>query len=117
MESSALPLACTSGMPSVAALELVEQLVEAGCRVLAHADFDAAGLTIVDQLVAVGATPWKMGVEHHRRAAPRPVCGLPTLPSEVGWAPGLAGQMVRTARAGFEEHLIAELLAPDPPCA
>lgn len=106
-------MVCASGMPSVAALELVSQLRDHGCSLLAHADFDAAGLTIVSQLAALGAAPWKMDVEHYRRAAARSTCPLEVEPVEVGWAPGLATAMSAYGRVGFEEHLLDELLDTD----
>ncbi|WP_052667157.1 DUF2399 domain-containing protein [Nitriliruptor alkaliphilus] len=112
LAGSGAPLVCTSGMPSVAALELVSQLVDAGCTVRAHADFDAAGLVIVSQLVAVGAEPWQMDVAAYHRAADASVCPLVTEPVAVDWAPGLAEEMRTCGRAGFEEYLLDELIAP-----
>jgi uncharacterized protein (TIGR02679 family) len=110
LRGSSLPLVCTSGRPSVAAIELVTQLVDAGCRVLAHADFDAAGLAIVGQLVALGAQPWRMAVADYQEAAARSTCELDTTPSEVDWSPGLSIEMLRVGRVGFEEHVIDQLI-------
>jgi uncharacterized protein (TIGR02679 family) len=106
-------MVCTSGMPSVAALELISQLRDHGCQLHAHADFDAAGLTIVSQLTTIGAAPWKMDVEHYHRAAARSTCPLEVEAVEVSWAPGLAEVMNADGRVGFEEHLLDALLDPD----
>jgi uncharacterized protein (TIGR02679 family) len=110
LRGATLPLVCTSGMPSVAAIELVTQLLDAGCRVLAHADFDAVGLVIVGQLVGLGAEPWRMQVADYQQAAARSTCELESAPAEVAWSPGLAAEMVRVGRVGFEEHLLDRLL-------
>jgi uncharacterized protein (TIGR02679 family) len=113
LRSSPVAMVCTSGMPSVASLEVITQLRDHGCQVLAHADFDAAGLTIVSQLAALGAQPWKMDDVHYRRAAAHSRCSLEVEPVEVAWAPGLAATMRADGRVGFEEHLLDELLDPD----
>jgi uncharacterized protein (TIGR02679 family) len=110
LRNSRLALVCTSGMPSVAALELVTQLTGQGVQVRAHADFDAAGLTIVTQLIAVGAAPWMMDATHYRRAAGRSDCQLDPVPADVSWDVALAEVMRTDGRVGFEEHLLEELL-------
>lgn len=54
-------LVCTSGWPNVAGLTLLRQLAAAGCRLHLHADWDGAGLAIVQLLVArIGGEPWEM---------------------------------------------------------
>lgn len=55
------PLVCTSGWPNVAGLTLLRQLAAGGCRLHLHADWDGAGLAIVQLLVArIGGEPWEM---------------------------------------------------------
>ena len=110
---SDLPLVCTSGVPSVAALELVRQLRRAGIVVRAHGDFDAGGLVTVAQLVNAGAVPWRMTVEDYQLAASRSACLLEREPADVAWEPQLAAAIRRTGRVGFEEHLLDVLLEPD----
>jgi uncharacterized protein (TIGR02679 family) len=60
-----LPLVCTDGIASAAALALVGGLDGAGCGIHARADFDRAGLTILDQLrtVAPGLRLWRFDAE------------------------------------------------------
>jgi uncharacterized protein (TIGR02679 family) len=55
------PLVCTDGVPTAAVLELLDRLVASGCDLWVRADFDAAGLTIVETIRArVGSiTPWR----------------------------------------------------------
>jgi uncharacterized protein (TIGR02679 family) len=55
------PLVCTDGIASGAALDLVSGLAANACRILVRADFDDAGLTIVEQIrtVAPGARLWR----------------------------------------------------------
>lgn len=48
--ASSFPLICTDGMPSVAALVLLQGLSSAGCEIWARADFDRAGLLVVNQI-------------------------------------------------------------------
>ena len=106
-----MPLVATSGIPSVAALELVTQLRSAEVDVRAHGDFDAGGLTAVTQLTSVGAAPWRMDVADYRQAAERSTVGLEREPADVSWNPQLAPEIRRVGRVGFEEHLLDVLLA------
>jgi uncharacterized protein (TIGR02679 family) len=50
------PLVCTDGIASVAATGLIAGLATSGCQIIARADFDDAGLTIVDQITAAAPT-------------------------------------------------------------
>ena len=55
------PMLCTDGMPSSAAVDVVARLAEHGADLHLRADFDAAGLTIVDQLASAApqAERWR----------------------------------------------------------
>lgn len=55
------PVVCSDGNPSNAALDLIAGLSAAGCTLMVRADFDAAGLSIVDHVrsVAPGALGWR----------------------------------------------------------
>jgi uncharacterized protein (TIGR02679 family) len=55
------PLVCTDGIATTAALDLVAGLADSGCNLRIRADFDRAGLVIMNQLrtVAPEATPWR----------------------------------------------------------
>lgn len=68
------PLVCTDGRPSQAVLDLLRALVAGGAAVRARADFDAAGVGIVESLRAVAPDlePWRFGVEDYRAAGGAP---------------------------------------------
>jgi uncharacterized protein (TIGR02679 family) len=55
------PLVCTDGIASIAATDLIAGIAAATCPILARADFDDAGLTVVDQVRAVAPDmqPWR----------------------------------------------------------
>lgn len=109
------PLVCTEGRPSVAALELLQRLVDAGCRVRYHGDFDWPGLRIAGQvLAATRGTPWRFGADDYRsasepsrRTAPRPLRG-PAATSP--WDPALATAMEERGEVVFEEDVLDTLL-------
>ncbi|MTV27821.1 DUF2399 domain-containing protein [Nitriliruptoraceae bacterium ZYF776] len=101
---------CTSGVPSVAALELLDQLTAQGVELRAHADFDAAGVAIVDRLVAAGARPWMMTAADYLDA-PASAVRLERPPTDVPWAPGLADAMIDRGVAVYEEQVVSPLLA------
>lgn len=107
-------LVCAEGVPSTAALELLRGLAAGGARLLAHADFDWAGLRIVGQLAAVvGASPWRMGVTDYRAgsaASPSgPILGAVGAAS-AGWDAELVAAMRENGRAVLEEHVLTALL-------
>jgi uncharacterized protein (TIGR02679 family) len=56
-----LPLVCTDGIPSIAALDLLAGLADAGCAINVRADIDHAGFVVVEQVrsVAPAATAWR----------------------------------------------------------
>lgn len=107
-------LVCVEGVPSTAALEVLRGLAAGGARVLAHADFDWAGLRIVGQLAALaGAVPWRMRAEDYR-AGLAGSSGGPALGHGHGaaaaWDAGLAPAMREAGRAVLEEQVLAVLL-------
>jgi uncharacterized protein (TIGR02679 family) len=112
--SRSAALVCVEGVPSTAALDLLRGLAVGGARLLAHADFDWAGLRIVGQLsAAVGATPWRMLAADYR-------AGLATSPGgpplgtggriSAAWDGDLVTAMREGGRALLEEQVIASLL-------
>lgn len=54
------PMVCTDGNPANVALDLIAGLADAGCAIKVRADFDPAGLSIVDRVcsVAPAAAGW-----------------------------------------------------------
>lgn len=103
------PLICTNGQPASAVRLLLSQLHRAGAELRCHADFDWAGLRIVDQLVrGHSAIPWRMSAGEYR-AAPGAVSLKPQQFS-TAWSPGLADALRTSGKAVFEEQVMRTLL-------
>lgn len=92
------PLVCTDGRPSQAVLDLLRALVAGGATLRARADFDAAGMGIVENLrgVAPGLVPWRFAVADYVEAG-----GTAADPG----GEGVPGRGERTAAALRPEHL------------
>jgi len=103
------PLVCTNGQPASTVHLLLSQLRRAGAELRCHADFDWAGLRIVDHLVREhAAIPWRMNVEEYRAAS-----GMVFLESEsfsASWSPELSDAIRTRGKAVFEEQIIRSLL-------
>jgi uncharacterized protein (TIGR02679 family) len=105
------PLVCTEGQPSAACIRLLHLLRAAGCRILAHADFDAAGLHIVRRLIEdVGAEPWAMSAADYRAALATGGHDRVGQGLSAPWEPGLAVAMEAEGRGVYEEAVVDELL-------
>ncbi|UVS77219.1 TIGR02679 domain-containing protein [Actinokineospora sp. UTMC 2448] len=112
-----VPVVCVSGRLNPTARVLVSRLVAAGCQVEAHTDFDPAGLVVMRELLALGATPWRMGADDYREALDHARANdieLPALDGDPGgtpWDPDLPAVM----RAGWAvpEEVVTELLLSD----
>lgn len=103
------PLICTNGQPSSTVHLLLSQLRRAGAELRCHADFDWAGLRIVDQLVRQhGAIPWRMNVEAYRVTAGTVLVDPQTF--TASWATGLSEAICARGVAVFEEQLLRSLL-------
>jgi uncharacterized protein (TIGR02679 family) len=103
------PLVCTNGQPASATHLLLSQLRQAGAELRCHADFDWAGLRIIDQLAREhAAIPWRMsadtylGVEGTVVAEPQSFV--------TSWAPELGEALRHRATAVFEEQVLGSLL-------
>lgn len=104
------PLVCTNGQPTSTVHLILSQLRGAGAELRCHADFDWAGLRIVDQLVREHtAIPWRMGVEEYRAASG--TVSLAPQPFTAGWSPELPDAIRACGSAVFEEQVILTLLA------
>lgn len=114
-------MVCVSGQPSAAARLAVAQLVQAGHRVLLHADFDGGGVQIVEQLLVIGrrhrpghVEPFRMGAAEYEAA----VEGS-TVPLVVdrwrnpSWSAVLGAAMRRHGRAVYEEQVLDDLLTEE----
>ena len=103
------PLVCTNGQPASAARLLLSHLRQAGIELRCHADFDWAGLQIIEQLVRdYAAVPWKMRVDDYRGH----VGMIPLAPQGFmnNWSPELADALRETGKAVFEEQVMSPLL-------
>ncbi|HTJ67416.1 MAG TPA: TIGR02679 family protein [Actinospica sp.] len=108
------PLLCAEGWPSIAAAKLIGHLRETGCRLRYHGDFDKAGTTMTDAMIARGAEPWLMDADSYQTGVAA-FEHLPALPASAiptaahTWAPGLTEAMRTSALRLEEEHLIDQL--------
>ncbi|MEW5922135.1 MAG: TIGR02679 family protein [Bacillota bacterium] len=110
-------LVCTSGQPSVAALKLLDQLVEAGCTICYGGDFDPRGLEIGQRLAErYGASfrPWYFDTAAYLQA-PKGV----KLASEqikklagqrVSWDSQLVESMLHAGKAVYQEVLVERMI-------
>lgn len=110
-------LVCTSGQPSVAALKLLDQLVEAGCIICYGGDFDSRGLEIGQRLAeryGVSFKPWFFDTAAYLQA-PKGV----KLASEqvkklagqrVSWDNKLIESMLQMGRAVYQEVLVEQMI-------
>jgi uncharacterized protein (TIGR02679 family) len=104
------PIICTNGQPASAAKLLLSQLRQAGAQLYCHADFDWAGLRIIDQLVReYSAIPWRMTVEAYAAVDG----GVPVDPQslKIAWAPDLVNALRTRGTAVFEEQVVRTLLS------
>ena len=103
------PLICTNGQPASAVRLLLAQLRQAGVELRCHADFDWAGLRIVDQLVRdQAAIPWRMEPADYRSQSGTVSLDPQSFVSE--WSPELADALRAEGKAVFEEQVILSLL-------
>lgn len=114
LEDRSPPVVCLDGMPSTAALIVLDGLVMAGHRVRYHGDFDWRGLTIAEVLFrkVPGGSPWRYDAADYQRARNR---GLGTVAlagrvSTSSWDPQLARVMAASAVAVYEEQVVDELV-------
>jgi uncharacterized protein (TIGR02679 family) len=103
------PLICSNGQPTSTVHLLLSQLRDAGAELRCHADFDWAGLRIVDQLVRQHiAIPWRMNAEEYRAASG--TVSLDPQPFTASWSPELPDAIRACGTAVFEEQVIRSLL-------
>lgn len=91
------PLVCTDGIASGAALDLITGLANAGCSIMARADIDTAGFTVVEQVLSVAPNAQLWRFDAHIYAAAH---GLP-LPGDV---PDGADLTVAQLRDAYDDH-------------
>lgn len=112
--AAAPPVVCVDGVPSTAALLVIDKLSAQGRPVRYHGDFDWRGLMIAG-VIARKLTlvePWRYRSVDYERAI---AAGLGTLelagrPSVSPWDDALAPAMAAVGRAVYEEQVLADLL-------
>jgi uncharacterized protein (TIGR02679 family) len=117
--TTAAAVICLEGRPSLAAVLLLQGLIEGGARVRYHGDFGAGGISIANGVIGgMGAAPWRFRAEDHRQAMSRatltatelrPLRG--TVP-DACWDPELA-PAIRQAGVEVEEEFVIDLLLSD----
>ena len=111
---AARPLVCVDGMPSTAALVVLDRLASDGHRIRYHGDFDWRGLgiaTVVARKLPT-AVPWRYGAVDYQRAL---ADGLGTVEltgrsSPSPWDEELAPTMDAAGIAIYEEQVLGSLL-------
>jgi uncharacterized protein (TIGR02679 family) len=108
------PLICVEGVPSTAALLLLRGLGTSGAKIRVHADFDWAGVKIVNLLLAQveGARAWRMEATDYESAAARAGYSLELsgAPVAASWDPLLAKALETHGVAIAEESCLAMML-------
>ncbi|MBS0001794.1 MAG: TIGR02679 family protein [Thioalkalivibrio sp.] len=114
------PLVSTGGRPGAAVWLLLEQLRDAGACLHYRADFDWAGISIMNSVLArLEARPWRMDTATLERHAQDPGPTLEGRTVFARWDSRLAPALEARGTALHEERLLDELLAdlsrPAPP--
>jgi uncharacterized protein (TIGR02679 family) len=106
------PLVSTCGRPGAAVWKLLEQLRDAGARLRYRADFDWAGLSIMNSVLKrLAARPWRMDAGTLHRHAQIPGPPLEGHPVAAIWDEELASALAARGTALHEEQLLEDLLA------
>jgi uncharacterized protein (TIGR02679 family) len=109
-------LICTSGQPSVAALKLLDQLVEAGSTIYYSGDFDPSGLEIGQRLAeryGPSFNPWYFDTAIYLQASkgvkltPEQLKKLTT--QHVSWDNKLIETMLQVGQAVYQEILVEQM--------
>ena len=103
------PLICLNGMPASTARTMLDLLVASGVAIRLRADFDWAGLRIIDQIYEEGRTTlWRMDVPNYRSG--KQGSKLTGLPFHPQWGAELSREMQKRGMAVYEEELTDRLL-------
>jgi uncharacterized protein (TIGR02679 family) len=107
-------MVCLDGMPSTAALVVLEALSATGRVVAYHGDFDWSGLTIASVLArkVPVARPWRFTTADYRGALGAGFGAVPLTgrATESPWDEDLAPAMAEAGVAVYEEQVLAGLL-------
>lgn len=113
-------IVCTSGFPSLAALKLLDQLVELGTEIYYSGDFDENGLVIADSILrryGEHAQPWRMSPADFARACAKGGGGIVLSAVEMERLAAkrtafseLVAVMLQHGRKAFQEGIVEELV-------
>jgi len=102
---------CTSGEPNTVVTALLQRLVDAGCPLRYHGDFDWPGIAIANRILTrFGAIPWRMNAVDYERAARADGPALQGTAVEPCWDAELGAGMRAAGRAVHEESVLPDLL-------
>ena len=105
---------CLDGMPSTAALVVLDGLVAAGATVRYHGDFDWRGLAIAGVLArkVPGAQAWQFGAADYRSALSRGLgsVALTGRTASSPWDADVGAAMSEAGVAVYEEQVLDELV-------
>ena len=102
---------CTSGEPVTVVTTFLSRLVDAGCRLRYHGDFDWPGVAIANRLVVrFGVVPWLMSAADNEGGVRRDGPLLGGRPVEPSWSAELGAAMRGVGRALHEETVLADML-------
>jgi uncharacterized protein (TIGR02679 family) len=107
-------MVCLDGMPSTAALVVLDELVAAGCAVAYHGDFDWRGLAIAGVLArkVPSAGSWRFSATDYVAAVDGGLgaVALTGKPTSSPWDDRLAPAMEQAGVAIYEEQVVLDLL-------
>lgn len=106
------PLVCTNGQRNAAVTTLLRQLVSSRARLVYQGDFDWAGITIANGLMALlPIEPWRFDSQTYLAAAASSGKVLTGTSVAARWDPELAAVMSAIGKTVEEEQLFDQLLA------
>lgn len=107
-------LVCVNGVPSTAALMVLDKMAKAGSSVHYHGDFDWRGLAIAGIVMRKlpVTQPWRFEAPDYEQALASGSGGMPLSgrPQPSPWDPTLSEAMSRAGTAIYEEQVIDTLL-------
>ncbi len=117
-DRTSLPaLVCTSGQPSVAALKLLDQLVERGSAIYYSGDFDPRGLEIgrrLQERYGISFQPWLFDTKAYLQAPKGVELTAEQIKKlagqQVPWDSKLIETMLQVGKAVYQEVLVEQMI-------
>lgn len=106
------PLVCIDGQPKTASRLLLNALIESGCAINYHGDFDWEGIRIANKIVERHhARSWRFNATDYANVVIRSDYRLTGKAVVADWDPDLAPLMTEKAKCVHEEQVLNDLLA------